>query len=173
GVRMFTPIAALTGRHMTLTGRGSLLKRPVCLIEKSLLDLGAEVRSDNGLIPVRVLSKLVGGITEIDGGISSQLLTGLLIALPAAERDSVVNVKNLKSRQYVDITIRMLEKFSVKVTGRNYSEFTVKGGQRFVPSMVEIEGDWSGAAFILCAGAIAGKTRVAGLQIDSVQPDRA
>lgn len=173
GVRMFTPIAALTGMHMTLTGRGSLLKRPVSTIEQSLLELGAEVTSNNGLLPVEVKSKLRGGTTVIDGSLSSQFLTGLLMALPMAEKDSVITVNSLKSRQYIDITLKILEHFSIKVENSGYSEFRIKGGQRYVPSLIEIEGDWSGAAFLLCAGAVAGRVTVTGLDTLSLQPDRA
>lgn len=172
GVRMFTPIAALTGRHITLTGRGSLLKRPVSTIEDSLMDLGASVKSQNGYLPIEVTSKLSGGRTVIDGSLSSQFLTGLLMALPSAEKDSIITVKNLKSRQYIDITLKVLKNFSIDVSNSGYSVFTISGGQHFIPAQVEIEGDWSGAAFLLCAGAIRGEVTVTGLSSSSLQPDR-
>lgn len=173
GVRMFTPIAALTGRRITLTGRGSLLKRPVSTIEESLMELGASVRSNGGYLPIEVSEKLRGGKAVIDGSMSSQFLTGLLMALPSAERDSIITVKNLKSRQYIDITLKILKLFSVDVHNYGYSEFRIPGGQKFIPAHVEIEGDWSGAAFLLCAGAIRGEVTVTGLNNSSLQPDRA
>jgi len=172
GVRMFTPIAALTGRQMTLTGRGSLLKRPVSTIEESLSDLGASVKSQNGFLPIEVSSKLKGGSTVIDGSLSSQFLTGLLMALPSAEEDSLIRVNNLQSRQYIDITLKILKHFSVSVENSNYSLFKIRGRQAFVPADIRIEGDWSGAAFLLCAGAIRGRVRVTGLNNLSLQPDR-
>lgn len=172
-IRMFIPIAALTGRRMILTGEGSLAGRPVSGIEDALRELGVSVRSNNGMLPVEVSSRLEGGAAEIDGSLSSQFLTGLLMALPLAEKDSRIIVHNLKSREYIDITIDVLKRFGVTVENRGYSEFIIPGGQRFTPVKINIEGDWSGAAFLLCAGAIAGSVSVTGLDTGSSQPDRA
>ncbi|HNX23963.1 MAG TPA: 3-phosphoshikimate 1-carboxyvinyltransferase [Spirochaetota bacterium] len=172
-IRMFTPIAALTGKRMVLTGEGSLLGRPVSGIEDALGRLGVLVKSNNGLLPVEVSSILRGGSAEIDGSVSSQFLTGLLMALPAAEKDSVIKVNNLKSREYIDITVDVLKKFGIKVENRKYNEFRIHGGQKFTPAKIDIEGDWSGAAFLLCAGAVAGSVSVTGLNPESYQPDRA
>ncbi len=171
--RMFTPIVSLSGSEITLTGHGSLLKRPVSLIEDSLRHLGMEISSNNSMLPVRVSSRIRGGETTIDAGLSSQFLTGLLMALPCAENDSIVHVNNLKSRQYIDITIKILKYFNIEIVNDDYRNFTIRGNQKFSPCKVEIEGDWSGAAFLLCAGAIAGDVTVMGLQNNSVQPDRA
>ncbi len=173
GIRMFTPIAALTGRFITLSGKGSLMKRPVSAIEHALMELGTTVRSDNGFPPIVVSSRLKGGSTTIDGSLSSQFLTGLLMALPAAEKDSVITVVNLKSRQYIDITLKILKLFSVSVENPDYSRFSITGRQKFIPATVKIEGDWSGAAFLFCAGAISGSVTVTGLEKSSLQPDRA
>ncbi len=172
-IRMFTPIAALTGEKMILTGEGSLAGRPVSGIEEALGKLGVTITSQNGFLPVEVSSMLKGGVAEIDGSISSQFLTGLLMALPLAEKDSIIKVDNLKSREYIDITIDVLKKFGIKVENRGYSEFRIYGNQKFTPADIDIEGDWSGAAFLLCAGAIAGSVSVTGLNPESCQPDRA
>jgi len=172
-IRMFTPIAALTGKKMVLTGEGSLAGRPVSGIEDALKKLGVSVSSNNGSLPVEVSSILKGGIAGIDGSLSSQFLTGLLMALPLAEKDSIIKVENLKSREYIDITVDVLKKFGIKVENRGYREFRIQGRQRFVPVNLSIEGDWSGAAFLLCAGAIAGRVNVTGLNPESFQPDRA
>ncbi len=171
-IRMFTPIAALTGKELTLTGEKSLAERPVSAIEEPLRELGAVISSSSGKLPIKVSGRLMGGKTEIDGSMSSQFLTGLLMALPLCENDSLLKVRNLKSREYIDLTINILKKFSVEIDNRGYSEFMVKGNQKFIPGIVDIEGDWSGAAFLLCAGAIAGDITVTGISIDSAQPDR-
>lgn len=173
GIRMFTAIAALAGKPVTLNAEGTLLKRPVSLIEKELADLGAAVTSDNGYAPITISTGLKGGKTEIDGSISSQALTGLLMALPAAENDSVIKVNNLTSRRYIDMTINILKAFSVEVENIDYREFRIRGGQKYKPAAIEIEGDWSGAAFLLCAGAIGGDIKVSGLNTESLQPDMA
>jgi len=172
-IRMFTPIAALTGKKMVLTGEGSLAGRPVSGIEDALGKLGVSVKSNNGLLPVEVSSMLRGGVADIDGSVSSQFLTGLLMALPLAEKDSVIKVDSLKSREYIDITISVLKNFGIKVENYGYNEFRIPGGQKFTPAKIDIEGDWSGAAFLLCAGAIAGSVSVTGLNLQSCQPDRA
>ena len=172
-IRMFTPIAALSGKPLTLNGKGTLLKRPVSLIEKELADLGATVSSNRGFAPVTVSTKLKGGETEIDGSISSQSLTGLLMALPAAVKDSTIKVRNLISKRYIDMTIKMLKTFSVEVENIDYKEFRIKGAQKYKPAIVEIEADWSSAAFLLCAGAINGDIKITGLNTKSVQPDMA
>ena len=172
-IRMFTPIAALTGKRMILTGGGSLPGRPVSGIENALSELGVTVLSNNGLLPVEVSSMLEGGTAAIDGSVSSQFLTGLLMALPLALKDSIIQVDNLKSREYIDITIDVLKKFGIKVENHGYNEFRIPGNQKFTSAKIEIEGDWSSAAFLLCAGAISGRVTVTGLNTESCQPDRA
>lgn len=171
-IRMFTPVAALTGENLTLTGEKSLKERPVSAIEEPLRELGAVITSDNGRLPLRISGRLSGGNTEIDGSMSSQFLTGLLMALPLCKTDSRLKVNNLKSREYIDLTINILNKYSIDIDNRDYSEFFIRGNQKFIPGIVDIEGDWSGAAFLLCAGAIAGDITVTGLSRDSSQPDR-
>jgi 3-phosphoshikimate 1-carboxyvinyltransferase len=173
GIRMFTPIAALAGKPVTLNAEGTLLKRPVSLIENELAHLGAAVNSNNGYAPIKITSGLRGGETEIDGSISSQSLTGLLMALPAAPENSIIKVNNLASRRYIDMTIKILKAFSIDVENIAYREFRIKGGQKYKPAMLEIEGDWSGAAFLLCAGAVNGNIKVTGLNTSSLQPDMA
>ncbi len=171
--RMFTPIVSLSGKEITITGRGTLRSRPVSLIESALTDLGMKIKSRASKLPIVVSSPIKGGETTIDGGMSSQFLTGLLMALPLAERDSIVHVRNLKSRQYIDITLKILRNFSVEVENQNYEKFIIPGKQKFKPCCIDIEGDWSSASFPLCAGAIAGEISLTGLSMDSLQPDRA
>ena len=74
-----------------------------------------------------------GGETTIDAGLSSQFLTGLLMALPCAENDSIVHVNNLKSRQYIDITIKILKYFNIEIVNDDYRNFTIRGNQKFSP----------------------------------------
>ena len=171
-IRMFTPVAALTGTTLTLTGEKSLSERPVSAIEGPLRELGSFISSNSGKLPIKVSGMLQGGSAEIDGSMSSQFLTGLLMALPLCRNDSILKVKDLKSREYIDLTINVLKRFSVEIENREYREFFVRGNQKFIPGIIDIEGDWSGAAFLLCAGAIAGDITVTGISMDSAQPDR-
>jgi 3-phosphoshikimate 1-carboxyvinyltransferase len=171
-IRMFTPVAALTGKELILTGEKSLAERPVSAIEGPLRQLGAVISSNSGKLPIKVSGRLEGGTAEIDGSMSSQFLTGLLTALPLCEKDSFLKVRNLKSREYIDLTISILKKFSIQIDNSDYSDFIIKGKQKFIPGIIDIEGDWSGAAFLLCAGAIAGDITVNGISTESAQPDR-
>lgn len=171
--RMFIPVAALSGREISVTGRGSLLKRPFGMIVNPLGQLGVEVQTTDGLLPVRVKGPIRGGDVKADGSMSSQFITGLLMALPVAERDSRIFTENLVSRPYIDFTLKTLEEFAVTVTNEDYRVFHVRGRQKYRPGKFTAEGDWSGAAFILVMGAIGGETEIAGLVHDSVQADRA
>lgn len=172
GLRMFSAVAALSGKEITLVGQGTLKNRSVAMIEKPLTELGARVTSKQGKLPVSVCGPLTGGKTIVDGSLSSQFLTGLLMALPLAEKDSELIVNNLKSRFYIDLTIKVLKDFGIEISNKGYEHFRIPGGQVFIPREYEIEGDWSGAAFLLVAGAIGGEVEVGNLDIDSSQADR-
>jgi 3-phosphoshikimate 1-carboxyvinyltransferase len=173
-LRMFSPIAALWHKKLTLTGEGSLLRRPVTMIEPPLKDLGVTVSTSNGCPPLTVKGPLKGGKATVDGAISSQLLTGLLMALPKAPEDSRLKVENLKSIPYIDMTLALLKNFGIDVRHTNYETFFIKGMQtfRFPRNEYWVEGDWSGAAFLLAAGAVGGTVTVTGLDTGSPQADR-
>ncbi len=172
-VRMFSAIAATLGQEVVLTGHGSLLNRPMDIVENSLNPLCDYCKTNNGKLPIIVKGSLKGGEVNIDGSISSQVLTGILIASPYAQKDTVIHVDNLQSRPYIDITLGMMRYFGVEVENDNYQTFIVKTGQKYQPKTYTVEGDWSGAAFLLVAGAIAGNIIVKNIQINSSQADRA
>ena len=169
--RLFTPIAALHGHRITLTGEGSILVRPVSMMEEPLRQLGVEVKTKKGLLPITVRGPLKGGEAWVDGSLSSQFITGLLMALPLAQNDTILHVKNLRSRPYIDMTIAVVEKFGIRIGHNDYEEFFVEGGQRYEPTTYNIEGDWSGASCLLVAGAIAGEVTVENMNTLSLQAD--
>ncbi|MCK5077517.1 MAG: 3-phosphoshikimate 1-carboxyvinyltransferase, partial [Calditrichia bacterium] len=171
-IRMFSPIAALCNQEIILSGEGSLKKRPVGQIEQPLESLGAACSTTNGYLPVKVKGPIKGGNITIDGSISSQFLTGLLIALPYAQKDSQITVKNLKSRPYIDLTISVLRQFGITINHSEYKVFNMPGNQKFKAIDYNIEGDWSGAAFLLAAGAINGTITVSNLNYSSTQADK-
>ncbi len=171
-IRMFSPIAALWHEELTLTGEGSLVTRPVSMIEKPLNALGAVVTTTNGRPPLTVRGPLLGGEAEVDGSVSSQLLTGLLMALPRARKDSRLKVRDLKSTPYIDMTLDLLDRFGVVVEHTGYETFFIKGNQTYSCEEYSVEGDWSGAAFLLTAGAVGGSVTVTGLDTASPQADR-
>ena len=172
-IRMFSPIAALNDVEITMTGSGSLTKRPMSMIEDALGQLGVKCKSNGGFLPVKIKGPLKGGTCKTDGSLSSQLLTGLLMALPVAEKDSVVIVNNLKSKPYIDMTLQVLERFGINIHRKDYTSFHIPGNQIYQPRSFEVEGDWSGGAFLLAAGAINGDITVEGLRPDSRQSDKA
>ncbi len=171
-LRMFSPIASLADQTMLLNGTGSLLKRPVQMITDALNQLGCRCQSQEGYLPVWIKGPLKSGIASVDGSISSQLLTGMLMALPVVRGDSEIRVANLQSIPYIDMTINMLKQFGISIEHRQYEVFKIRGKQKYQPATLTVEGDWSGAAFLLVAGALAGEVTVNGLQADSLQADR-
>ncbi len=172
-MRLFSPVAALHAETLILKAGGSLRKRPVDMIAGPLRELGASCQTSQGFPPVRVRGPLRGGMAAVDGSQSSQFLSGLLMALPLAEKDSVLQVTDLKSKPYVDMTLDVLRDFGVKNEHTQYQRFIIPGNQVYQPTRYEVEGDWSGAAFFLVAGAIRGRLGLLGLDPDSLQADRA
>jgi 3-phosphoshikimate 1-carboxyvinyltransferase len=179
-LRMFSAVAALCDREITLSGRGTLLSRPVGAIGNSLVSLGATVRTQGGYPPITVFGPLSGGTADVNGSLGSQFLTGLLFALPLAKKDSTLAVRALKSLPYIRMTLSVLSAFGVEARQRggasadpaSYIVFEVPGRQEYRPVRFEVEGDWSGAANLLVAGALAGTVSVDGLDADSRQADR-
>ena len=172
GIRMFSALAAILNEPVTLTGEGSLTERPLQMIEYSLQAAGVQCETQNGLLPVVVKGPLIGGTINIDGSASSQVLTGLLIAAPYSLSPVSFRVSDLTSRPYVDITTRMMQDFGVVVENKDYKEFVVPAPQKYVSKSYTVEGDWSGAAFLLVAGAIAGEVMVTNLDFQSAQADK-
>ncbi len=171
--RMFSPIAATFPRKSTITGEGSMMSRPINMIEEALVQLGAKTTSNKGFLPLCIEGPILPSEIEIDGSESSQLLTGLLIALPLLRGKSVVQVTNLKSIPYVQMTLDILGHFGIEIKHDNFNRFEIKGGQMISASSYYVEGDWSGASFHLVGAAISGKVTVSGLNCQSAQADKA
>ncbi len=173
GIRMFTPIAALWHEQITLEGEGSLKVRPIETLVQPLKNLGVKIETNNGFVPVQVQGTLKGGTANVEGNLSSQILTGLLIASACAETDTTFIVNDLKSKPYIDMTIQIMGDFGVAVENDNYQRFFVKSGQKYHAQNYNVEGDWSGASFLLVAGALGGSITVTNLRSDSKQADMA
>jgi len=172
-MRMFAPLAALSSFSSVFTGEGSLVKRPAGMIREAFDQLGVSFYSETGYLPFEIRGPLQGRRIEIDGSSGSQLLTGLLMALPLTQNDSTLLARNLKSRPYIDLTLELLEMFGIRVENKDYREFFIPGKQQYTAQTITIEGDWSHAAFFLVAAAIAGSVTVNGLRFESRQADRA
>jgi 3-phosphoshikimate 1-carboxyvinyltransferase len=173
-MRLFSPIAALFDRSFTLTGRGSLVARPVGTLEEPLKALGARCQTHRGFPPVAVRGPIRGGKVSVDGSMSSQVASGLLMALPLCPQDSVLTVSNLKSKPYLRMTLSLLKEFGIIIHhDEELSRFEIPGKQAYHSRTYRVEGDWSGGAFLLVAGAIAGRVKIRGLSGKSLQADRA
>lgn len=175
-LRFLLSVAAVLGADATFIGQGKLPQRPNDALRKVLLQHGVVSCSEQeGLeLPMKCTGKLVPGEYRLPGNLSSQYLTGLLFALPLAQGDSVIKITDgLSSASYVDMTLDAIRAAGI-VIERKGDDFIVKGGQNYsLPADVNVEGDWSSAAFWIVAGVI-GKhpLTVQGMNLDSIQGDR-
>ena len=172
GARVFSVLAALNDGWIQINGEGSLTGRPVDMIEETLSQLDVDVRTSNGLLPVRIKGPMKGGDAFVDGSLSSQFLTGLLISLPVVKSSSRLIVNDLRSKPYIDLTIEIISSFGIEVQHEDYRVFNIPGSQIYRPVKYTVEGDWSGSAFILVLAALAGEVTVKGLSVRSTQSDR-
>lgn len=163
--------------EIILTGEPRMKERPIKHLVDALLQAGADVQylEQEGYPPLAIRNTgLKGGKVKIDGSVSSQFLTALLMAAPMAERDTEIEIiGELVSKPYIDITLNMMKIFAVDVDNQNYQRFVVKGNQQYQsPNNFLVEGDASSASYFLAAGAIKGKVRVTGVGKNSIQGDR-
>lgn len=171
-LRFMIPVAASLGRNVTFVGEGSLLPRTIGEYLSILPQHGVRVNS-SGTLPMTINGKLTNGSYEVSGDVSSQYITGLLLALANIDGDSAVILKTpLQSKPYVDMTVKVMSDFGVDVTETDFG-YLVHGGQKFNKMDYVVEGDWSQAAFFLVAGAIGSDVTVTGLDMNSTQGDKA
>jgi len=175
--RPLTAALALTGGDYELSGVSRMHERPIGDLVDALRQLGAEITylEDDGFPPLAIDSaELAGDSVKVRGDVSSQFLTGLLMALPLTGRTVTVEVVGeLISKPYIEITLAMMAKFGVQVERKDWQQFVVSGGHQYKsPQIIQVEGDASSASYFLAAGAIGdGAVRVVGAGSDSVQGD--
>lgn len=179
-LRFMLPVACAVGAECTFVGAGRLGQRPLGPLADELLAGGAEVHGV-GSFPLKVSGRLRPGRFILPGNVSSQYVTGLLLAAPAMPRTTEILVRGrIESRPYIDLTLQVLDLFGVVHSekrgdedGEPYTLFTVRGGGYASPGEVAVEGDWSNAAFWLCAGALGrSAVTVTGMSLSSAQGDR-
>lgn len=173
-LRIMTAVASLCDRQITLTGDESIQKRPVEPLLNALRQLGVTASSNRGYPPVTVKGPLVGGVCTIDGSISSQFISALLMALPCAVGNSRIEIAGiLRSKPYVDLTLDVLREFRIEVKPEDHYQYNVRGFQIYRAAKYTVEGDYSSAAFLLAAAAISkSKVKVKNLPNNSKQADR-
>lgn len=171
-LRFFIPVAAALGKEVTFIGEGRLPQRPLREYIELLPKHGVNIKSE-GSLPLTLSGKLQSGDFEIRGDISSQYITGLMLALPVLDGDSkIILTTPLKSKPYVDMTVKILADYGVEIQETDYGYF-VKGNQKYSVRNYIVEGDWSHAAFFMSAAAIGGSVTLKGLDINSAQGDKA
>lgn len=174
--RLFTPLAALGSKPVTVSGAGSLLSRPISGLADILPALGVTLTDFNGFLPYTVCGPLQAAPAVMNASGSSQLLSGVLFALAAGAHTSVtLEVTGLESKPYIDLTQHILAHFGMPFTHTDYKQFTIDPSvfKHTDPVEIAIEGDWSSASCLLVAGAIAGEMTVSNLNTASLQADRA
>ena len=172
-MRIFAGICSMFDGESTITGDESLRKRPMGPLLAALESTGAVCTSDGGLPPVTVRGPNHGGKVSIDGGVSSQFITSLLMVSPMLENDSEVTVEgSMVSAPYLDVTVHMMRLFGASAE-RDDNVFRIKGGTGYRPHDYMVPADFSSAAFPLVAGALGGKVTVTGMDMDDPQGDKA
>lgn len=170
-LRFLIPVAAVLGKTVTFVGRGRLPQRPLDEYSRLLPRHGVTVDTQGGL-PYTISGKLKAGNYEIAGNVSSQYITGLLLALPLADGDSAIRLTTaLESKPYVDMTIQVMEAFGVYIRETDFG-YLIKGNQHYKKTDFHVESDWSQAAFFMAVGAIGSDITIKGVNPQSLQGDK-
>ena len=171
-LRFLLPVAAALGREARFVGHGRLPERPHDVLLDAMAAHGAT--ADARRLPLQLHGRLRGGTFALPGNVSSQYITGLLMALPLCAGDSVIRLTTrLESAPYVNLTLRALADFGIRAEIRP-DGWRIPGGQRYrSPGRISVEGDWSGAAFWLAANALGSRVECGNLDEASAQGDRA
>lgn len=172
-LRFMLPLTLAIGADSDFICHGRLASRPLSPMYEELVRHGAFL-SEQGSNPIISRGKITGGDYEIDGGISSQFITGLLMALPLAGGGKLRLTGKVESRPYIDITLSVMKQFGMNISVNDDNDiYTIPHGRYTSQGRIVTEGDWSNAAFFLVAGAFSDDgVTVYGLNNDSVQGDR-
>ncbi|MCV2884066.1 3-phosphoshikimate 1-carboxyvinyltransferase [Aestuariibacter sp. AA17] len=176
-MRPLSAVLAASQGQFILTGEPRMEERPIGALVDAMAQAGADIsyQKNAGYPPLLIEGKtLHGGVIRVDGSVSSQFLTAVLMAAPLLSGDTTVEIiGELVSKPYIDITLKTMAAFGVQVDNHDYQSFTIKSDQRYVsPGRFMVEGDASSASYFLAAGAIKGGTvRVTGVGKASIQGD--
>ncbi len=168
-LRFLLPVAAAVSKGARFTGSGRLPERPIGELREAMERNGVVFSAP--ALPLTLTGRLRSGVFELPGNVSSQYVTGLLLALPLVGGGEVRLTSPLESAGYVDMTVSTMEQFGISVR-KTSDGFSVPEARYRSPGTVRAEGDYSSAAFFLCAGALTGEVTVTGLNPASVQGDK-
>jgi len=171
-MRFITAVSALSETKVTITGSKRITERPVEHLIDALGQIGIKCESPTGCPPVSIQGgKFTGGEIKVKGNISSQFISGLLLVAPFAEGDLKITLTSeLVSVKYVDMTIKMMEEFGVKVQRDGYKQFIITNGQKYQSRDFIIPGDWSSASYFLASAAqLQDKITIINMDLNSTQ----
>ena len=169
-LRFMIPIAMRSEQTAVFYGAKSLMSRPMSVYEDMCRERGLTYLSDGDSIVVK--GQLGGGEFTLPGDVSSQFISGLLFALPTANEDSTIRIlPPIESRSYIELTIDALKSFGVSAVWQDEYTIFIKGKQKYNPTDVTVEGDYSGAAFPEALNLFGGEVTVGGLRPDTIQGD--
>ena len=170
-LRFFVPLALVKGDKAEFRGSERLMERGISEYEAAFAEKGISIEKKPTAILLR--GKLRAGEYTLRGNVSSQFVTGLLLALPLLEGESRITVlPPVESRGYIDITLDVLRKFKIRVFEREKNTFLVPGGQKYCGTDCAAEGDWSNAAFFCALSEMGAELKITGLNENSLQSDR-
>ena len=171
-LRFMIPVAAAGNINAEFIGHGRLPQRPVGIYLDCLPEKGVKCKTEGGL-PLDICGQLESGVYKIPGNVSSQFITGLLLALPLLDGDSeIILTSPAQSVGYINMTIDIMKAFGAEVQTLE-TGWKIQGGQKYIPQNFTVEGDWSQAAFFFTAASLGGKIEIDNLSINSHQGDRA
>lgn len=170
-LRFILPLCLISGNEFILKGSGRLMHRPMTVYSDLCRENGIEFEQNDDYI--RVKGKLRGGTFNVDGGISSQFISGLLFALPLLKENSVINiVGEIQSLSYLKLTFESLRSFGIQIDYSDIRHIKIKGNQQYENKAVTVEGDYSNSAFFDALNFLGGDVKIKGLNNDSLQGDR-
>lgn len=167
-IRLIAAIAALSPNEIILTGEKRLTERPIGELVKILKLQGVDIRTakNNQFPPVKINGgNVTGGEITVSGKISSQFISALLIIAPFALKDTQINISDLKSAPYVDITVDMMRTFGVSAL-KNGNRYKIQSGQKYKAQKYKVEGDYSSASYLFAAASVTNSH----LKIDNLNP---
>lgn len=172
-LRFLVPISLLFKGSNKFIGKGNLGKRPLTTYYNIFNDQGIKYSYEENNLNLVVDGELKPGVFEVEGNISSQFITGLLFALPLLNGDSKITItKEMESKGYIDLTLKAISDFGIEIINNNYSEFIIKGNQKYNARNYRVEGDYSQAAFFLCADGLGNNVLCRDLDLNSLQGDK-
>ena len=172
-LRLLLPVCGALGAEAVFLRKGRLPERPLAPLDEELCAHGMEIRQEGDRLFCS--GRLIAGDYSLPGNVSSQYISGLLLALPLLDRDSSLRVcGHVESAGYIAMTERVLSQAGIRFRKEDW-RYCISGGQRFrLPEGLSVEGDWSGAAFFLAAGAFSERgICVPGMNLSSTHGDRA